>query len=142
MSSSVAPFSFCLQSFPASGSFSDEEKSQLLTSAGQSIGASALAIVPFNENSGLISFRIDWFDLLAVQVTLKSLLQHHSLKAPILHHSAGPAINLSLLQTPTFLFVWTHHVLGTGTCTNNVCWPMFDMPLIPLPEDAKYPFIW
>ena len=100
------------------------------------------SIISSNEYSGLISFRMDWFDLLAVQGTLESLLQHHSLKAPILHHSAGPAINLSLLQTPTFLFVWTHHVLGTGTCTNNVCWPMFDMPLIPLPEDAKYPFIW
>ena len=42
---------------------------------------------PSNEYSGLISFRIDWFDLLAVQGTLKSLLQHHSLKASILRHS-------------------------------------------------------
>ena len=41
-----------------------------------------------NEHSGLISFRIDWFDLLAVQGTLKSLLQHHSSKASILQHSA------------------------------------------------------
>ena len=41
-----------------------------------------------NEYSGLISFRIDWFDLLAVQGTLKSLLQHHSAKAPILWHPA------------------------------------------------------
>ena len=41
-----------------------------------------------NEYSGLTSFRIDWFDLLAVQGTLKSLLQHHSLKASILQHSA------------------------------------------------------
>ena len=43
---------------------------------------------PSNEYSGLISFQIDWFDLLAVQETLKSLLQHHSLKASILQHSA------------------------------------------------------
>ena len=43
---------------------------------------------PSNEHSGLISFRIDWLDLLAVQGTLKSLLQHHSSKAPILQHSA------------------------------------------------------
>ena len=42
----------------------------------------------FNENSGLISFRMDWLDLLAVQRTLKSLLPHHSSKAPILWHSA------------------------------------------------------
>ena len=45
-------------------------------------------ISPSNEHSGLISFRIDWLDLLAVQGTLKSLLQHHSSKASILWHSA------------------------------------------------------
>ena len=51
----------------------------------------------FNEYSGLISFRIDWFDLLAVQGTLKSLLQHHSAKASILQHSAFFLVQLSLL---------------------------------------------
>ena len=45
-------------------------------------------ISPFNECTGLISFRMDWFDLLAVQGTLKSLLQHHSSKASVLRHSA------------------------------------------------------
>ena len=45
-------------------------------------------ISPYNEHSGLISFRMDWLDLLAVQGTLKSLLQHHSSKASILQHSA------------------------------------------------------
>jgi len=48
----------------------------------------SFSISPFNEYSGLISFRINWFDLLAVQGTLKSLLQHHSLKASILWCSA------------------------------------------------------
>ena len=48
-----------------------------------------------NEYSGLISFRIDWLDLLAVQGTLKSLLQHHSSKALILHHSAFFIVQLS-----------------------------------------------
>ena len=48
----------------------------------------SFSISPFNEYSGLISFRIDWLDLLAVQGTLKSLLQHHSSKASILQHSA------------------------------------------------------
>ena len=48
----------------------------------------SFSISPSDEYSGLISFRIDWFDLLAVQGTLKSLLQHHSLKASILQHSA------------------------------------------------------
>ena len=64
--------------------------SQLFISGDQSIGASAS-----NEYSELISFRIDWFDLLTVQGTLKSLLQHHNSKASILWHSAfffGPTL--------------------------------------------------
>ena len=79
-------FSSCLQPFPASGSF---PMSQFFASSGQSIGLSASASVLqqySHEYSGLISFRIDWFDLLAVQVTLKSLFQHHSLKVSILWH--------------------------------------------------------
>ena len=48
----------------------------------------SFSISPSNESSGLISFRIDWLDLLAVQGSLKSLLQHHSSKASILRHSA------------------------------------------------------
>ena len=72
ISSSTTLFSFCLQSFPASGSF---PVSLLFESCGQSIGFS-FSISPSNEYSGLISFKIDWFDLLAVQGTLKSLLQH------------------------------------------------------------------
>ena len=54
-----------------------------------------LHISPFNEYSGLISFTIDWFDLLAVQGTLKSLLQHHSSKASILRCSAFFMVQLS-----------------------------------------------
>ena len=65
--------------------------SQLFVSGGQSIGASA----PSSEYSGLISFRINWFDILAVQGTLKSLLQHHSSKASILRHSAFFMVQLS-----------------------------------------------
>ena len=79
ISSSVVPFSSCLQSFPASVSFLMR---LLFASGGQNTGVSASA------SSGLISFRINWFDLLAVQGTLKSLLQHHSSKASILRHSA------------------------------------------------------
>ena len=66
--------------------------SRLFTSGGQSIGTSASAS---NEYFGLISFRMDWLDLLAVQGTLKSLLQHHSLKAPILQRSAFFMVQLS-----------------------------------------------
>ena len=80
--SSVVPFS-CLQSFPTSGPF---PVSQLFTSGGQILSFS-FSISPSNKYSGLISIRIDWFDLLAVQGTLKSL-QHHSWKASVLWHSA------------------------------------------------------
>ena len=55
----------------------------------------SFSISPANEYSGLISFRIDWLDLLAVQGTLKSLFQHHSSKASILQHSAFFIVQLS-----------------------------------------------
>ena len=77
ISSSATPFSSCPQPFPASRSF---PVSQLFTPGGQSTGASALESVLPIKYSGLISFRMDWFVLLAVQGTLKSLLQHHNYK--------------------------------------------------------------
>ena len=92
ISSSVIPFSSCLQSFPASGSF---PMSQFFPSGGQSTGISASALVLPNGYSGLISFRIDRLDLLAVQGTLKSLLQHRSSKASILQCSAFFIVQLS-----------------------------------------------
>ena len=55
----------------------------------------SFSIIPFKEHPGLISFRMDWLDLLAVQGTLKSLLQHHSSKASILWHSAFFMVQLS-----------------------------------------------
>ena len=55
----------------------------------------SFSISPSNEHSGLISFRMDWLDLLSVQGTLKSLLQHHSSKASILQHSAFFTVQLS-----------------------------------------------
>ena len=64
ISSSVVPFSSCPQFLPASGSF---PMSQFFASGGQSIGSFSFSISPSNEYSGLISFRIDWFDRLAVQ---------------------------------------------------------------------------
>ena len=69
--------------------------SWLFASGGQSTGASASVFYPSNEYSGLISFRTNWFDLLAVQGTLKSLLQHHSWKASIPGHSAFFLVQLS-----------------------------------------------
>ena len=78
----VIPFSY-LQTFPASGSF---PMSQFIR--WPKYWSFSFSISPSNEYSGLISFRMDWFDLPVVQGTLKSLLQHHSLKASILRHSA------------------------------------------------------
>ena len=82
ISSSVDPFSFCLQSFPASGSF---QMSQLFVSGGQSIGVSTLALVlPMNTQN--------WSPF---QGILKSLLQHHSWKASFLQRSAFFIVQLS-----------------------------------------------
>ena len=84
ISSSAAPFSSCHQSSSALGSLS---MSQFFTSGVQSIAASASETV-LHECSRLSSFRIDWFDCLEIQGTLKSLLQNHNLKALILWCSA------------------------------------------------------
>ena len=100
ISSSVIPFSSCLQSFPALRTF---PMSHPFTSDGQNTGASAQHQF-FQWIFGLISFRIDWLDLLAVQGTLKSLLQHHNSKASILQCSAFFMVQLShpdiLLEKP------------------------------------------
>ena len=92
ISSPVVPFSFCLQSFSALGSFL---VSQFFTSGGPKYCSFNFSISPSNEYSGLISFRMDWMDLLAVQGTLKSLLQHHSSKASILWCLAFFIVQLS-----------------------------------------------
>ena len=86
ISSSVVPFSSCLQSFPAFRVFSNASVLHIRWPKYWSFSFSISPLsefivthwIPSNEYSGLISFRIDWFDLLAVQGTLKSLLQHHS----------------------------------------------------------------
>ena len=64
----------------------------------------SFSISPSNEHSGLISFRMDWLDLFAVQGTLKSLLQHHSSKASVLQHSDYFIVQLSHLHD-----YWKHH---------------------------------
>ena len=92
ISSSVVIFSSCLEYFPASGSF---PMSQSFPSGGQSIGISASAsVLPINIQDWVF-FRIDWFDFLAIQGTLKNLLQYHSSKASILQHSAFFIVQLS-----------------------------------------------
>ena len=71
----------------------------------------SFSISPYNGYSGLISFRIDWFDLFAIEGTLKSLLQHHNLKASILWHSAFFMVQLSHPHMTTSktvpLTIWT-----------------------------------
>ena len=78
--------------FPSIRVFSNESVLRIRWPKYRSFGFS---ISPSNEYSGLISFRIDWLDLLAVQGTLKSLLQHHSSKASIFWHSAIFMVQLS-----------------------------------------------
>ena len=90
ISSSVMPFSSCLQRIPASGSF---PMSQLFAWGGH--WSFSFSIIPSKEIPGLISFRTGWLDLLAVQGTLKSLLQHHSSKASIPQYSAFFTVQLS-----------------------------------------------
>ena len=79
----------------------------------------SFSISPSNEYSGLISFRIDWLDLLAVQRTLKSFLQHHSLKASILWHSAFFIVQLS------------HPYMTTGKTIALTRWTFVHPPLTP-----------
>ena len=78
ISPSAGPFSFCFQSFPASGSF---PMSQLFPIRWPKYWSFSFSISSSNAYSGFVSFRFDWFDPLAVQGILKSLLQHHSSKA-------------------------------------------------------------
>ena len=82
----------CPQSFPASRVFSNESAVHIKWPKYWSF---SFDISPFNEYSGQISFRMNWLDLLAVQETLKSLLQHHSSKASILQCSAFFTVQLS-----------------------------------------------
>ena len=79
--------------------------SQFFASGGPSIEVSASAsVLPMNEYSGLISFRMDWLDLLAVQGTLKSLFQYHSSKASVLWHSAFFLVQLTPIHD-----YWKNH---------------------------------
>ena len=91
ISSSVVPFSSCPQSLPASV-FSNEST---LPMRWPKYWSFSFSIIPSKEIPGLISFRMDWLDLLAVQGTLKSLLQHYSSKASILQCSAFFTVQLS-----------------------------------------------
>ena len=109
ISSSVVPFSSCPQSFSESV-FSNESALHIRWPKYWSF---SFSISPSSEYSGLIFFRIDWLDLLAVQGTLKSLLQHHSLKVSIFHHSTSFMVQLSHLHMTTDLLALICFLLHT-----------------------------
>ena len=88
----VVPFSSCPHSFPVIRVFSNESALHIRWPKYWSF---SFNISPSGEHPGLISFRMDWLDLLAVQGTLKSLLQHHNSKASILQRSAFYVVQLS-----------------------------------------------
>ena len=121
ISSSVVPFSSYLQSFPVSGYFL---MSWLFASGGQMIGASAFSISP--SNSGLISFRIYWFDLFVVQWTLKSLLQHaqkHQFFGTQLPLRSNSPIHMWLMEKPCLWLdrpvsakKWLYFITGCSGC--------------------------
>ena len=113
------PFSFPLQPFPATGSF---PMSQFFTSGGQ-YWSFSLRIGSSNEYSGLISFRMDWLDLLIVQGTLECLLQHRSSKASVLQRSAFFTVQLSHPHLTTeSTIAWLHgHLLKSNICFLICC---------------------
>ena len=109
ISSSVAPFCSCSQSLPASGSSPTES---VLLIRWPKYWSFSFSIIPSNEYSGLISFWVDWLDLLAVQGTLKSLLQHHSSKPSILQRSVFFMVQLS------------HSCMSTGKTIALTIWTL------------------
>ena len=107
--------------FPSIRVFSN---GQFFSSGGQSYWSFSFSISPSNEYWGLISFRMDWLDLLAVQGTLKSLLQHYSSKALILWHSAFFIVQLSHPYMTTGKTI----ALTRRTFVSKVMSLLFNMP--------------
>ena len=121
------PFLLQPSIFPSIRIFSNESAFHIRWSKYWSF---SFSISPSNEYSGLISFRIDWFDLLAVQGTLKNLLHHHSSKASILWHStffmvqlSHPYSHISLFHTGKTIALtrWTFVGKITSLLFNTLC---------------------
>ena len=93
--------------FPSTRAFSNES---VLRMRWPKYWSFSFSITPSNEHPGLISFRMDWLDVLAVQGTLKSLLQHHSSKASILRHAAFFTVQLS------HPYIWLSAPINTCIC--------------------------
>ena len=133
--SSVIPIFSCPQSFPASESF---PRSWLFASGGQSFSSSASS-----EYLALVSFRINWFDFLAVQKTLKSLLQHHISKASILQCSAFFIVQLS----HAYMTTWKTIALTIRTFVSKVMSLLFNtlsrfVIVIFFKEQASFKILW
>ena len=108
-----------LSVFPSISVFSNES----ILNRWPKYWSSSFSISPFNEYSGLISLRIDWLDLLAVQGTRKSLLQYHGSKASILQHSAFSMVQLSHPYMSTRKTI----ALKIQTFVGKVMSPLFSM---------------
>ena len=128
ISSSAAHFSFCFQSVPASGSF---PMSRFFTLGGPKYWGFSNS--PSNEYSELISFRISWFEMLALQGTLKSLLQHHDSKTSVVLSSAFFMVQLSHLDMTTgktiTLSIWT--LISKVMFLHFKTLPRFVIPFLP-----------
>ena len=116
---SVVPFSSCPQSFPASGSFHEAA----LCIRWPKYWSFSFSIIPSKEHPGLIAFRMDWLDLLAVQGTLKSLFQPDSSKASILGCSAIFIVQLS----HPYMTTWKTIALTRWTFVGKVMSLLFNM---------------
>ena len=114
------PFLLLLSIFPSIRVFSNESALHIRWPKYWSF---SFNISPSNEHPGLISFRMDWLDLLAVQRTLKSLLQPHSTKASILRHSAFSTVQLSHPYMTTGKTI----ALTRQTCVGKVMSLLFNM---------------
>ena len=138
MTSTVTPFSSCLQSFPSTRVFCSES---VLLIRWPKYWNFSFSTSPSNEYSGLISFRIDWLDFLAVQGTLKSLLQHHSSKASILWFLDFSIIQLSHPYMTTGKTI----ALTRWTFVGKVLSLFFNMPsrivITLLPRSKSFNFI-
>ena len=121
------PLLLPLSIFPSTGSF---PMSQFFISGGQSLGSFSFSISPSNERPGLISFRMDWLDLLTVQGTLKSLLQHHSSKASILRCSAFFTRTPNKFSHKTSGGCHCHSALGAPACSASRTHPRNSMFLL------------
>ena len=138
ISSSVIPFFSCLQSCPASV-FSNES---VLHIRWPKYWSFSFSISPSSEYSGLISFRMDWLDLLTVQGTLKSLLQHHSSKVSVLQCSAFFTVQLSY----PFMTTGKTIALTRWTFVGKVMSLLFNMPsrfvIAFLPKSKRLLILW